>query len=51
VIGDLNVPVAYGLRSGHVSRENVTLPFGVSVLLNVGDAGVTLEFLEPATTV
>jgi len=51
VIGDLNVPVAYGLRSGHVSRQNITLPIGVSVLLNVGDAGVTLEFLEPATTV
>jgi muramoyltetrapeptide carboxypeptidase len=22
-------PIAYGLRSGHVSRSNVTLPFGV----------------------
>jgi muramoyltetrapeptide carboxypeptidase len=49
VIGDLNVPVAYGLRSGHVSRQNITLPIGVSLLLNVGDSGVTLEFLEPAT--
>ena len=29
VVGDLGVPVAYGLRSGHVSRGNITLPIGV----------------------
>jgi muramoyltetrapeptide carboxypeptidase len=50
VIGNLGVPVAYGVRSGHVSRQNITLPFGVSALLNVGDSGVALEILEPATT-
>jgi muramoyltetrapeptide carboxypeptidase len=50
VVGDLRVPVAYGLRSGHVSRQNITLPIGVSALLNVGSSGVTLEILEPATT-
>src|SRR5579864_1024425 len=49
LVGDLNVPVAYGVRSGHVSRENITLPMGVQVLLNVGSSGVSLEFLEPAT--
>jgi muramoyltetrapeptide carboxypeptidase len=49
VVGDLNVPVAYGLRSGHVSRQNITLPLGVSALLNVGSSGVSLEILEPAT--
>lgn len=49
VVGDLGIPVAYGLRSGHVSRENITLPIGVSALLNVGGAGVSLEILEPAT--
>jgi muramoyltetrapeptide carboxypeptidase len=26
-------PIAYGLRSGHVSRSNVTLPFGVEAEL------------------
>jgi muramoyltetrapeptide carboxypeptidase len=26
-------PIAYGLRSGHVSRSNVTLPFGVQAEL------------------
>jgi len=50
VVGDLRVPVAYGLRSGHVSSHNITLPIGVSALLNVGGSGVTLEILEPATT-
>jgi muramoyltetrapeptide carboxypeptidase len=49
IVGDLNIPIAYGLRSGHVSRQNITLPIGVQVLLNVGDSGVSLEFLEPAT--
>jgi muramoyltetrapeptide carboxypeptidase len=50
VVGDLGVPVAYGLRSGHVSRQNITLPLGVRAALNVGSAGVTLDILEPATS-
>lgn len=29
VVGDLGIPVAYGLKSGHVSRMAFTLPFGV----------------------
>jgi len=51
LVGQLGVPVAYGVRSGHVSRQNITLPIGVSALLNVGDSGVALEILEPATMV
>jgi muramoyltetrapeptide carboxypeptidase len=50
VIGDLKVPVAYGLRSGHVSRGNVTLPIGVRAALNVRDGEVRMRVLEPATT-
>jgi muramoyltetrapeptide carboxypeptidase len=50
VIGDLGVPVAYGLRSGHASRRNVTLPLGVRAALNVGGKGVSLRILESATT-
>ncbi len=50
VVGNLGVPVAYGVRSGHVSKGNITLPFGVSAVLNVADSGVALEILEPATT-
>ena len=32
-LGDLDVPIAIGLRSGHVSRQNVTLIFGVEAEL------------------
>lgn len=48
VVGSLGVPVAYGLRSGHVSRENITLPIGVRVALSVQNE-VRLSVLEPAT--
>jgi muramoyltetrapeptide carboxypeptidase len=43
----LDIPIAIGLRSGHVSRENVTLTFGVEAELAVGDIA-QLEILEPA---
>jgi muramoyltetrapeptide carboxypeptidase len=49
VVGDLGVPVAFGLRSGHVSRANITLPIGVKARLEVG-SGVNLKILESATT-
>jgi muramoyltetrapeptide carboxypeptidase len=49
VVGDLGVPVAYGLRSGHVSRNNLTLPFGVRAALNVAASEVNLKMLEAAT--
>ncbi len=48
VIGDLKIPVAFGLRSGHVARANITLPFGVKARLEVTDQ-VRLKILEPAT--
>ena len=45
-------PIGFGLRSGHVSRSNVTLPFGIDAELdlkaNGNDAGARLRFLEPA---
>ena len=50
VVGDLKVPVAYGLRSGHVSRGNMTLPLGVKAALDVTSSGVDLRILEAATT-
>ena len=49
VVGDLGIPVAFGLRSGHVSRGNVTLPIGVRASLTVGGERVRLEILESAT--
>jgi muramoyltetrapeptide carboxypeptidase len=51
VVGDLGVPVGYGLRSGHVSRGNVTLPIGVQAALDVSHDTVRLRVLESATTV
>ena len=49
IVGDIGVPVAYGLRSGHVSRGNITLPFGVHAALRVTATGVSLEITEAAT--
>ncbi len=49
VVGDLRIPIAYGLRSGHVSRQNVTLPLGVRVALEVNSQSSQLRFLESAT--
>jgi muramoyltetrapeptide carboxypeptidase len=49
VVGDLGIPIAYGLPSGHVSRKNVTLPIGVQSELQVGKE-VTLKILEAATS-
>jgi muramoyltetrapeptide carboxypeptidase len=40
-------PIAIGLRSGHVSRQNVTLTFGVEAQLTIGEE-VRLEMKEAA---
>ena len=40
-------PIAIGLRSGHVSRGNVTLPFGIEAELILEEEPV-LRYLEPA---
>ena len=45
----VDVPIAFGLRSGHVSRQNVTLTFGVQAELEAGD-DAELRLVEPAVT-
>lgn len=50
VVGDLRVPVAFGVRSGHVTAQNITLPFGVRARLAVSGERVNLRILEPAVT-
>src|SRR5579862_1741935 len=50
VVGDLGFAVAYGLRSGHVSRGNVTLPIGVRAELEVSRETARLTVMESATT-
>jgi muramoyltetrapeptide carboxypeptidase len=44
-LGDLGLPVIYGLSFGHV-RDQFTLPLGIEAELDTGSATVTL--LEPA---
>lgn len=46
---DFDGPIAIGLRSGHVSRQNVTLTFGVEAELNTTQEA-QLHLLEPAVT-
>jgi muramoyltetrapeptide carboxypeptidase len=35
ILGEFKVPIAFGLKSGHVSGKSFTLPFGVSATLLV----------------
>ena len=46
-LAGLDIPIALGLRSGHVSRQNVTLIFGVEAELHAGNEA-QLALLEPA---
>lgn len=46
IVGDLGIPIAYGLPSGHTRSPNVTLPFGVRAKLVV--AGEVSLQIEPA---
>jgi muramoyltetrapeptide carboxypeptidase len=48
VLRDLNIPIMYGLRSGHVTQGNITLPLGVRSSLEAKKDGVRLRLLEPS---
>ena len=50
IVGDLGIPVAYGVRSGHVTSGNITLPFGVEAALEVSGGNVSLKILEGAVS-
>ena len=49
VLAPYNVPIVYGLKSGHVSSGNITLPIGVQAKLETEGAEVRLRILEVAT--
>lgn len=51
IVGSLGVPVAFGLRSGHVTSRNITLPLGVQAKLTVNSTHVRLRILESAVEV
>lgn len=48
VAGDLGIPVAFGVKSGHVSSGNITLPFGIQADLSVREKDVKLKIMESA---
>jgi muramoyltetrapeptide carboxypeptidase len=48
VLEAFDVPIAIGLRSGHVSAGNVTLPLGLEAELIVENNQPQLRILEPA---
>ena len=50
IVGDLGVPVAYGVRSGHVTSGNITLPFGARAKLSVTAKQVNLRILQSAVS-
>ena len=49
VLAPYNVPIVYGLKSGHVTSGNITLPIGVQAELESEGADVSLRILEAAT--
>jgi len=49
VLASYNVPIVYGLKSGHVSSGNITLPIGVQAELEADSSGVFLRILEAGT--
>jgi muramoyltetrapeptide carboxypeptidase LdcA involved in peptidoglycan recycling len=51
IVGELNIPVGYGLKSGHVTSNNITLPLGVKAKLQVEKENVGIRILEPAVRV
>lgn len=49
VLAPYNVPIIYGLKSGHVSSGNITLPIGVKAELEAQGADVSLRIVESST--
>lgn len=49
ILAPYNVPIVYGLRSGHVTSGNITLPIGVKAELTAENSGVTLRIVEAST--
>jgi muramoyltetrapeptide carboxypeptidase len=49
VLAPYNVPIVFGLKSGHVTGGNITLPIGVQVELKAQSSGVDIEICETST--
>jgi muramoyltetrapeptide carboxypeptidase len=50
LLGSTRFPILYGFPTGHTSKPNVLVPFGVEARLALG-ADSVFELLEPAVTV
>jgi len=50
VLAPYEVPIVYGLKSGHVTRGNITLPIGVQAELAAEKSASQLRMLEAATS-
>ena len=50
IVGDIGCPILYGFPTGHTSRPNVMVPFGIRARLRLGGSDA-FELLEPAVTV
>ncbi len=51
VLAEYKVPIVYGLKSGHVSGGNITLPLGARAELAADESGVQLKILEATTNI
>jgi muramoyltetrapeptide carboxypeptidase len=49
VLAPFNVPIIYGLKSGHVTSGNITLPIGVQAELKAESSGMHLKIVEAST--
>jgi len=51
VLDRYKVPIIYGVKSGHVSGANITLPIGIQVELSADSTGPKLTILEPSVQI
>lgn len=50
VVGELRMPVIFGLKSGHVTSQNLVLPLGVRAKLVAQKGKVSVKILESAVS-
>ncbi|MGE5053027.1 MAG: S66 peptidase family protein [Acidobacteriota bacterium] len=50
-VGELGMPIIYGVKTGHVSSNNITLPLGVRAKLVAEKGEVSVRILESAVSV
>jgi muramoyltetrapeptide carboxypeptidase len=49
VLEGTEFPILYGFSTGHTSRANIVVPFGIHAKLSLGSAS-SFELLEPAVS-